>query len=616
MPPLTKKKMPAPLLAVPLLISSMVLLAPQAYAAPTANADNYTTTKGKSITFSPLSNDRADSGTTFFIEVVNSPKPAGTGTSKLISGNRVTYTPPANFTGTTTFWYGLKDSRGLKTSAPIKVTVRADSTGGGTPGTTRPPQAYGDYAITTSDRAVTIDVIKNDRGNGLFITKVDTPKPYPSGSATIVNNKIRYTPRASFVGTASFWYQVKDSAGRLTSNQIKVLVNRATASSPAPVANPDTAKTTRGKPITIAPLWNDKGAELKISSVNTTTTQGSKVQIISPTQLRYTPSIWSKAGDTFWYVVKDKFGRRSSAKIVVAVSTGSNSGAYPTAGSDNYTVNKDSKGNVFNVFANDTGSGLSFKQLFPFSQKGGKTFNNGGSVRYDAPAGFVGTDVFWYAIKDSIGRTNSAKVTITVKATSGGGGGGTNGKPDAVEDSLRSTINAPEFGINVLANDKDPNNDNLFVQSVAPARSGSVRLAGGRVLYTPPGFPTSDTFRYTVSDGRGGTDSTAVTISVRDPANPTRNPIINNEFVTVSPGGSIVIRVLDNDRDPDGDRLMLDQVTGGNQGTTTKIADGSGRLNWVRYTAIPNASGTDRFFYGVADGKGGNGSGTVTITFR
>jgi hypothetical protein len=605
-----------PLIAVPLLVSSSILLTSQAMAAPTANADNYTTTAGQSITVSPLNNDRADTGTSIYVEVVNSPSPWGTGTTTL-NNNKVTYTPPVGFTGTTTFWYGIKDSRGLITSAPIKVTVNADGDGG-TPQATPPPQAYGNAATTTSGQTITIDAIGNDTGDGLFITKVDTPAPYPSGSATIVNNKVRYTAPANFVGTSNFWYQIQDSSGRKTSNAITVTVNAATATSPYPTAGNDTAETTRDKPITIAPLWNDTGTELKITAVDGTTTQGSKTQIVGTNKILYTPSIWSKAGDTFWYVITDKFGRKNAAKVVVAVSTSTtSSGSYPTAGSDNYTVKKNSTGTVFNVFSNDTGSGLSFNQLYAYTQKGGRTYDNNGSVRYDAPSGFVGTDEFWYSMKDSIGRTNSAKVTITVEDTVDPiDPTEPNVAPDAVEDILRSTINASEFEIDVLANDTDENNDTLSVLSVGAARSGSVRLVNGRVLYTPPSFTASDTFRYTVSDGRGGTDSADATIGVIDPNNPTNNPTVSNEFITLAPGGTVVIRVLDNDSDPDGDTLILDVVTGGSQGTTEKVADGNGDLNWVRYTALPNASGTDEFFYGVADGLGGNGSGRVSITFQ
>ena len=71
-----KNQIRTPLLAATMLAGSAVLTS-NAFAAPTANADNYTTTMNQSITVSPLSNDRADNGTTIFIEVVNSPSPYG-----------------------------------------------------------------------------------------------------------------------------------------------------------------------------------------------------------------------------------------------------------------------------------------------------------------------------------------------------------------------------------------------------------------------------------------------------------------------------------------------------------------------------------------------------------
>jgi len=190
--------------------------------------------------------------------------------------------------------------------------------------------------------------------------------------------------------------------------------------------------------------------------------------------------------------------------------------------------------------------------------------------------------------------------------------------PDAVEDSLPSEINLPEFEIDVLANDTDPNNDILIVESVEPARSGSVRLLDGKVLYTPPSAVASDTFRYTISDGRGGTASASVTIGVRDPNDPNlNNPVVVDEFITVIPGETVVIKVLENDSDADGDILSLDQVSQGSQGgVTKKVADENGDLNWIEYTSLETATGTEVFWYGVPDGRGGNGAGKVTVTFE
>jgi len=506
MPSLIINKKLSQLSAV-LILGSTLLMTSEVFAAPVANVDRYSTSVNRSITVNPLKNDRIDSGTYIFVRWAAQPEGSNRGTTKF-TGNSITYTPPANFSGSVRFWYSIQDSRGARSGAHVNITV----------------------------------------GN----------------------------------------------------------------TSAAPSAADDNLTTRRDRPLTISPLVNDTGAGLRITEVSGYSSQGSRQRIVGSNQISYTPSNNASGADFFWYRVTDNNGRTNGAKITVSVTNPNNSGAYPTAGADTYTVNKNSTDNIFNVFRNDTGSGLVFNSLSSYSQKGGRLFNNGSNVRYNAPRDFVGTDQFWYSLKDSVGRTNSAKVTINVKNTNGGA----NQPPNAVEDSLRSTINAPEFEIFVRANDRDPNGDALKVTQVQPARSGSVRLVNGRVLYKAPSSTASDTFRYTISDSRGGTDSAAVTIGVRDPNNPTNNPIIKNEFITMSPGTSIVIRPLDNDRDPDGDTLSLDQVTQGSQGSTKKVRDNNGNLNWVRYTALPNASGTDVFFYGVPDGRGGNGSGKVTITFR
>ena len=77
--------------------------------------------------------------------------------------------------------------------------------------------------------------------------------------------------------------------------------------------------------------------------------------------------------------------------------------------------------------------------------------------------------------------------------------------------------NAP-VTIPVLANDSDPDGDPLTVQSVTTTGTASgVVIAADRqtVSYVPaPGFAGTDTFRYTVTDGRGGSDSAIVAVTV------------------------------------------------------------------------------------------------------
>lgn len=94
-----------------------------------------------------------------------------------------------------------------------------------------------------------------------------------------------------------------------------------------------------------------------------------------------------------------------------------------------------------------------------------------------------------------------------------------NNDPDAVDDFAFTKENT-SVTISVLANDSDPDNDTITINSVDnnSIQGGTVVNNGdGTVTYTPPNnfkFPPNDTFDYTISDGKGGTDTATVTIQV------------------------------------------------------------------------------------------------------
>ena len=67
----------------------------------------------------------------------------------------------------------------------------------------------------------------------------------------------------------------------------------------------------------------------------------------------------------------------------------------------------------------------------------------------------------------------------------------------------------------LLGNDKDQNGDPLQITSVQNATNGTVALVNGKVVFTPnPNYNGDATFTYTVSDGRGGSDTATVTLKV------------------------------------------------------------------------------------------------------
>ena len=88
--------------------------------------------------------------------------------------------------------------------------------------------------------------------------------------------------------------------------------------------------------------------------------------------------------------------------------------AYPVAITDSITTAINTP-ITFDALANDTGAGLSIIEINEYSRNGGKVAIVDGKLRYTPKSGYTGDDRFWYAIKDSLGRTNAARVTIVIE---------------------------------------------------------------------------------------------------------------------------------------------------------------------------------------------------------
>lgn len=87
------------------------------------------------------------------------------------------------------------------------------------------------------------------------------------------------------------------------------------------------------------------------------------------------------------------------------------------------------------------------------------------------------------------------------------------------------------------------------------------------------------------------------------------NPVADNDNVTIAENASIVIPVLANDSDPDGDKISITGITNPTSGTATLNADGT-----ITYKPATGFTGNDTFIYSISDGNGGTASATVSIT--
>lgn len=182
---------------------------------------------------------------------------------------------------------------------------------------------------------------------------------------------------------------------------------------------------------------------------------------------------------------------------------------------------------------------------------------------------------------------------------------GTATPPNAVADKATVTEDT-SVAINVLANDSDPAGHALAVTAVTQAAHGTVVInPDNTISYTPnANFSGTDSFTYTVSSGPVSTSAATVTLTVQ----PTQDvPVAQNDQTSTNRNTPIVINVLGNDRDPDGDQLSIASFSQASHGTVTKNADGT-----FTYTPDSGFSGVDSFTYTATD-QTSSSSATVSV---
>jgi len=161
--------------------------------------------------------------------------------------------------------------------------------------------------------------------------------------------------------------------------------------------------------------------------------------------------------------------------------------------------------------------------------------------------------------------------------------------------------------INVLANDTPATG--LTLSSVTQPAKGTATITGGQVVYTPKAnFHGTDTFAYTVTDGTT-TVGAAVTVTVL-PVNDA--PVAKPDSAKTTVGVAIVIDVLKNDKDVDGDALVVVLQSQPSHGTATLDVN----TKKVTYTPTAGYVGADSFTYYASDGVANSETVTVSIQVK
>ena len=160
---------------------------------------------------------------------------------------------------------------------------------------------------------------------------------------------------------------------------------------------------------------------------------------------------------------------------------------------------------TLDVLANDTD--VDFDPLYvsavgPASLGTTSITGGAGSVTYAPGLGYTGNDTFTYAAHD--GQSGSDTATVTLH----------NAAPVAVNDN--AVIAGGSVTAGVLGNDTDTDLDNadFTITAVTNGTNGTVTNTATTVTYTVvTPFLGSDTFTYTMTDGRGASSTAMVTVS-------------------------------------------------------------------------------------------------------
>ena len=357
---------------------------------------------------------------------------------------------------------------------------------------------------------------------------------------------------------------------------------------------PDTVRTTVGNPITFFPLEND-GPDLAIASYDTPTS--GSLTLNPDSSFTYTPNGGFIGTDSFSYMVRDSVGQTALALVTIIVNMANQ---LPVAGADVVETAPDQIVEI-PILANDTdpdGGPLTLVAL-GMPTHGTVSVTAAQTIRYLPDHGFTGTDSFDYTIADGHGGQTTGTVTIHVAVP--------NRAPRPQADQVTTARGQP-IDIALFANDNDPDGDALVLTSLSLPTSGSlVAGVGGMVTYTPaPDFEGTDNFDYTVADGRGGSASSTVTITVAAPNAP---PIAELDAVTTESGLPIEIDLVANDHDPDSEPFAVVSLSMPQSGILTIGQNG-------RVTYTPNAGfiGLDSFDYTIRDVRGAPANGNVQVT--
>jgi RHS repeat-associated protein len=482
------------------------------------------------------------------------------------NGSTFTYTPSTGFSGEDQFTYTINDGIGGTSTATVFVVVKPLLV------------ANDDGAYPSLNTPTMIDVLQNDSDGGISTLKIESTSTPSDGIVQIAldGSTVTYTPNTGFIGKDSFTYSIADGHGQT-----------ATATVHLTVGDGQWATSVLGA----SSSWTDSGPydwypEQALGTPNTLTYGDN-------------PTAWAPENNndgTEWLSLG--FATPEQATGVLIHETDGN--GFVTE------VDLLDTSNVWHTIWTGTDSstqGAPADFLITFSAT---------SYQVQGVKILVDTDLDpndWPEI-DAVRLLSStapsiSKGTVTASTVSA-----------SVNEDTSTTDVDSSLNISIPGLISGPSNDPLLVTITGDPANGTVIINDNSTpndvsddyfTYSPdPLFNGSDSFTYQVTDIYGVTATGTVNITV-NPVN--HAPDAEDANAVTDKNSAVVVDVLSNDSDPDGDTLTVSSVTNGTNGTVAITDSGTD----VTYTPATDYVGLDQFTYTISDGRGGTATATVYV---
>lgn len=519
------------------------------------------------------------------------------------------YQPASNYQGYDSFTYRVRDADGLY-SEYATVTIAIGNV------VNTAPVAVDDVYFKPLGTHQIGNVLANDTDiDGDTLSVSWTPPAIGTFSGNVYGDFDWQPPSAQWTGTVQIPYTVSDGKGGTDAGLVTITTLQDLI---APVAVADAYSVKQGAVLVVDAasglLANDSDPDSTTLSVMAFTGSLDGVLDLDATTgaFTFTPAAGFLGQTSFHYRLLDPAGHVSDFVDVTFTVTTTNQA--PVAAADAYTVQEGQTlviDAAAGLLANDSdpdGDPIAFDSSTT-PMNGTVTITAGGAFVYTPNAGFLGTDHFYYSVKDIDGAASAlAEVTVEVTADAM-----VEHAPEGIQDDyldvLQGTTLTIDAAAGLLANDIDIDGDALVIDSYTQPVNGTITafdLATGAFTYVGDRQQTSgiDWFQYVAKDP-SGLSTSMVTVRIHIVPNAAELPVAGADAYWTTPGTQLVVaapkHLLANDTDPNGDAFTVRAYGQPQHGTVTDFDFATGSFTWT-----PDAGyvGDDTMHYNLEDANG------------